>query len=118
MQTLLKIITVLYQMIVGYTLGLIMPFYFGSIKENMIGERNFLPLGVALGVFGVGWFAGVIMHKPIKKPIFQALATLIGAIVGFVIFQPSFGFAGLLLPLGGALAGFYGPLVTKAVPGK
>ena len=101
--------SLLAQVILAYVLGFAVP-YFGGIGNGL--ELIAIPIGVALGVWLGGWF--VMEGRPSirlrLKRVKRLVATLIGAGVAtlpLAIPGVVFGFAGLLLPLVGAMIGFY-----------
>lgn len=95
-----KILTIIVQIVLSYVLGFIAPYALG-IGNGL--ELIAIPIGMALGVCLAGMIAYPLNWK-------KFLASLIGAGIGSAILSipnVAFGFAGLLMPFIGAMAGFY-----------
>ncbi|MEZ4866133.1 MAG: hypothetical protein R3C14_32755 [Caldilineaceae bacterium] len=107
MNIIIAIIVIIFQFIVAQFLG------FGVAMATGVGngwELVVLPLGNALGVWGVGALAAWLRGQLVARAYGQRLiGTLIGSAagVGLILLTPPFGFAQLLFPLGGAFLGYY-----------
>ncbi|MCO6452984.1 MAG: hypothetical protein J5I90_19525 [Caldilineales bacterium] len=107
MRIILRIIIILLQLVVGQLLGFV-PAYALGVGEGR--ELLVIGLGYALGVWGVG-MAGEWAMKRLGEglAVRSLIGTLLGSFLGIlaILLTPAFGFAQLLLPLMGALAGYY-----------
>lgn len=97
--------SVLAQLILGYILGLILPYYIG-IGNGF--EWLTIPVGTALGVWLGGMLVAKIGHELPGWGGWQFLGALVGAAVGFAIINfVVLGFFGILIPIGLAIIGYW-----------
>lgn len=104
----IMIVVIVLQLIMGQLLG------FGLAMGLGVGngwELLVMPLGNTLGVWGVGALAARLQGTFAARPygvrlLGAAVGSAIG--VGLILVTPPFGFGQLLLPLLGALFGYYG----------
>lgn len=108
MSLLLNLLVLLVQIILGLFLG------FGVANALGVGngwELVIIPLGNALGVWGIGALAAW-QRQEFRVSLYRLrlLSALIGAFAGslLILLTPPFGYAQLLMPLLGALLGYYG----------
>lgn len=107
MTIVLIVITVVLQLLVGQLLG------FGGAMALGVGngvELVIIPLGNALGIWGVGALAALLRGITATHAlVLRLFGTLIGAAIGalVILLTPATGFTQLLYPLLGALAGYY-----------
>ena len=107
MSILITAIIVLIQFIAGQALGFGIAFGLG-IGDGW--ELVVIPIGNALGVWGVGALAASVRQVYAARAYgMRLVATAVGAALGTIIIlvTPATGFGQLLYPLLGALLGFY-----------
>lgn len=98
------LVTLFLQAIAGLLLGFNLAYTvgFGGGRELLL-----IGLGTAVGVWGIGAAADLLRER---APSFWASGgALAGALLGvlLILITPPFGFAALLLPVLGALPGYY-----------
>lgn len=100
----LRILIVLLQLIVGLLLGFNVAYRLGFGRNR---ELLVIGAGAALGIWGTG--ALVAWMRDSAPSLWSLAATLAGSLLGvlLIVITPPFGFAALLLPLFGALLGYY-----------
>jgi len=107
MNIILRLLIIFLQLLVGQLVGFV-PAYRLGVGEGW--ELVVIALGYALGVWGVGALADLARRRwSTDQAVVRLLGTLTGSFIGvlLIVITPAFGFAQLLLPLAGALSGYY-----------
>ncbi len=99
----MNFLIVLGQFFAAWTLGFVGVYALG-IGNGW--EVLAIPLGMALGVWGIGALGCRAARNP-RRLARTVLGAAIGAALMVTVFSGQFGFAGLLLPLAGAYAGYW-----------
>ncbi|MCP4168873.1 MAG: hypothetical protein GY759_23665 [Chloroflexi bacterium] len=107
MNVILRIIIITLQIVIGQLLGFV-PAYMLGVGDGW--ELVVIALGYVVGVWGVGTVAEILRRQfSIDQVVASLLGTFIGSFLGvlLILITPAFGFAQLLMPLTGAVLGYY-----------